>query len=91
MAAPQMIAALQNKLKVEYESMLEKKLKEQEEQSHESARNINDLMRKRRSEYKSEKVKLEGKIKELQAQVTAPQMLTAIKDRLKSEFDTLLE
>lgn len=38
-------------------------MKEQEEMGHESARNLNDLMRKRRAEYKQEKAKLEDKIK----------------------------
>lgn len=58
-----MIAGLQDKLKKQYESLLEQKVKEQEEMGHESARNLNDLMRKRRAEYKQEKGKLEDKIK----------------------------
>lgn len=64
-----MLAAVQNRLKSEFDTLLESKLKEQEDQSNESARNINDLMRKRRSEYKSEKDRLDQKIMAQEKQI----------------------
>ena len=67
-----MLAAVQNRLKSEFDTLLESKLKEQEDQSNESARNINDLMRKRRSEYKSEKDRLDQKIMAQAKQIQHP-------------------
>jgi hypothetical protein len=64
-----MLAAVQNRLKSEFDTLLESKLKEQEDQSNESARNINDIMRKRRSEYKSEKDRLDQKIMAQEKQI----------------------
>lgn len=83
-----MIAGLQDKLKKQYESLLEQKVKEQEELGNESARNLNDLMRKRRTEFKQEKAKLEDKIKVQEQmiqklQLTLKDMKATFSDKIK--------
>ena len=82
-----MLSAIQNRLKSEFDTLLEQKLKEKEEQSNESARNINDLMRKRRSEYKSEKDKLEQRIMTQEKQIQHLQStLKDMKEMFSKQF-----